>query len=959
MGVVYVAFDPDLERRIALKVLRASNRDAAQRLQREAKAMARLAHPNVVTVYEVSSAGGQDYVAMELVEGESLAEWLRGERRGTAEVIDAFLAAGRGLAAAHAAGIVHRDFKPHNVLRGKGGRIAVTDFGLAREAVLDPDADPLATTLPVGADATTSTPSVTPSSLAGLTATGAVLGTPAYMAPEQWRAAAVSPATDQFAFCVALWEALAGARPFIGKTIEELRARIEEGPDALDASPLPRRLRSVVPRGLAVDPARRWPSMDALLARLAPARSRRIAVMAIGAAALAGAGVFALALGRSSAPGAPPCPAPALDLDAIWTPATAQAIAAGKQAENGRFLEAELRAWRDARARACTSDPQQRTARVACLDGVLSRAASVIRALPGLAGEPYVDAPMHLVDPAVCLQAVPPRLVVASPLFDEVMAAELKETAETDTPAHAMLVSRVDAAGDPCARALVHRSAVNWYTKEEASLAAAQQASEACGDDRIRADVALFETARALAQMTTQGTSATKLSRAEAAVQRVAQVDLVASLHVLKSRAAERIDDLDRAIEHMDAAAEGLAKRGRVAGELSARIEAAELRMRRGRIDDDAANAKLYDAWEARAQSALGDDAPETRRLQRSIALADFFAGRIESAEARMAKHRKREPQHEPISVHGKVVDERGAPIAGARIVAAWQLIGTSHTASMTFYDDGSWRETTSASDGSFAFPDAPANGVVIAELGDRRSRPAPVADGLTLSLQPTSRIDGRVELHGASTANLLVDGRLVEDDPKPIRYSFAAPLLPDGRFSLGGVPREKLRLHATLWRQTAGMASAVVDAHAPVVEGVLLEVPATQRTIYVVVRSTVATPVGNAQVIVVPGAQASTNARAFAQAVPSATRALAQSWDAARPEPLAAVGRRGDLFAKIAAPASGGTACAVGLPAELTDNEQLGKMQAHNDKVEVRCTPIPRDENIVVVEVPPLPRFD
>ena len=149
MGVVHAAFDPDLERRIALKVLRvpAATPEAKGRLMREARAMARLAHPNVVTVHEIGTAGGRDFVAMELIHGETLAHWLRSTRRSTAAILDAFLAAGRGLAAAHAAGIVHRDFKPHNVLRGRDGRIAVTDFGLARQAedeltVPDPRACP-------------------------------------------------------------------------------------------------------------------------------------------------------------------------------------------------------------------------------------------------------------------------------------------------------------------------------------------------------------------------------------------------------------------------------------------------------------------------------------------------------------------------------------------------------------------------------------------------------------------------------------------------------------------------------------------------------------------------------------------------------------------------------------------------------------------------------------------------
>ena len=213
MGVVHAAFDPDLERRIALKVLRgAATLEAKDRLMREARAMARLAHPNVVTVHEVGTAAGRDFVAMELIQGATLADWLRAGKLPAAAIVDAFISAGRGLAAAHAAGIVHRDFKPHNVLRSRDGRIVVTDFGLAREAAatLPPALD---VTLPVGAHGAASTASAsgaaataarTASSLSGITVTGSLLGTPAYMAPEQWNRGAVTPATDQFAYCVAL-----------------------------------------------------------------------------------------------------------------------------------------------------------------------------------------------------------------------------------------------------------------------------------------------------------------------------------------------------------------------------------------------------------------------------------------------------------------------------------------------------------------------------------------------------------------------------------------------------------------------------------------------------------------------------------------------------------------------------------------------------------------------------------
>jgi serine/threonine protein kinase len=271
MGVVYAAFDPDLERRIAIKVLRGATAtvEANERLVREARAMARLAHPNVVTVYEAGIAGGRGYMAMELIQGETLAEWLAARKRPLAAILDAFLHAGRGLVAAHLARIVHRDFKPRNVLRGHDGRIAVTDFGLAREiaAVASPTRDAVLS-LDMAFDA--------PGLWADITASGSLIGTPAYMAPEQWRGAEVTPATDQFAYCMALLEAIIGKHPCCGASRDELRAEIARLPVTVDACRIPRGLRTVLRRGLDPDPARRWPSMTILLERIARTRRKPV-----------------------------------------------------------------------------------------------------------------------------------------------------------------------------------------------------------------------------------------------------------------------------------------------------------------------------------------------------------------------------------------------------------------------------------------------------------------------------------------------------------------------------------------------------------------------------------------------------------------------------------------------------------------------------------------------------------
>jgi len=295
MGVVYSARDDALARKVAIKVLlRGATADpqALRRLAREAQAMARIAHPNVVVVHEVGEGDGLLFVAMEMVDGVTLDQWCRpadGPRPDWRARLDMFLQAGRGLAAAHEAGLVHRDFKPSNVIVDARGRARVLDFGLARldSEVLD------------GASSSV----VRGSFDVELTRSGTMLGTPAYMPPEQFEGRAATAVSDQFSFCVALYETLAGVRPFAGRTPYALLQTIRSGqirPPPRDVE-VPAALFPILVRGLAVDPARRWPDMNALLSALERAvrpRQVRRTTVALGiAAALAGGfGIAALSL---------------------------------------------------------------------------------------------------------------------------------------------------------------------------------------------------------------------------------------------------------------------------------------------------------------------------------------------------------------------------------------------------------------------------------------------------------------------------------------------------------------------------------------------------------------------------------------------------------------------------------------------------------------------------------------
>ncbi|MCA9636086.1 MAG: serine/threonine protein kinase, partial [Myxococcales bacterium] len=271
MGQVFLAYDEALDRKVALKLLRAADWDEGRaRLRREAQAMARVAHPNVVPIFEVGEHAGQVFLAMEYVVGVTLKEWAEAAPRGWREIVGVYLQAARGLQAAHAVDVVHRDFKPENALVSSdvdGVRVRVLDFGLA--------ALPAPSDMNTESDAEGSLDA--PAAFA--TVAGTVMGTPAYMAPEQHLAAPTDARTDVFAFTVALYEALYDERPFGGETFDELQRAVTTGrvQPAPAGAQVPPWLRRVLLRGLAVDPDARWPSMAALLAALSrdPERSRR------------------------------------------------------------------------------------------------------------------------------------------------------------------------------------------------------------------------------------------------------------------------------------------------------------------------------------------------------------------------------------------------------------------------------------------------------------------------------------------------------------------------------------------------------------------------------------------------------------------------------------------------------------------------------------------------------------
>ncbi|MBL4686589.1 MAG: protein kinase, partial [Nannocystaceae bacterium] len=298
-GQVYAAFDPDLDREVALKIINAyggvTARDTsgAQRLVREARAMASLSHPNVAEVHHVGRVDDGVFIAMELLPGGTLTEWLLDSPRSWQAVLDKFVAAGRGLSHAHAAGIVHRDFKPDNVLLTADGEPRVLDFGLARREDRPRHSESTAAeTLQSAAvqDALLSAPDP---SLEPISGASSLLGTPAYMAPEQHLGAVVDARADQFGFAVALYEGLFGRRPYQARAVAELALAVTTGePEPPpDDRPVPRRIWRVLRRALARQPNDRWPDMSSMLAALTVDRrpARRWTLGAVGLVGVAAA----------------------------------------------------------------------------------------------------------------------------------------------------------------------------------------------------------------------------------------------------------------------------------------------------------------------------------------------------------------------------------------------------------------------------------------------------------------------------------------------------------------------------------------------------------------------------------------------------------------------------------------------------------------------------------------------
>ncbi len=499
MGTVLAAQDLMLNRRVALKLLRAHDADveARARLVREAQALAAITHPNVVTVYEVGEVEGQWFLAMALVEGGTLLTWQAARPRTWRQIVDAYVQAARGLAAAHRAGLVHRDFKPSNALMGADGVVRVSDFGLVRAVAVE--------------DLPASGGEAAPASLA-MTRAGTVLGTPAYMAPEQHLGEVADARSDQFSFGCALYEALYGQVPFQGEGYQERAAHCLEGVPLPEpaASKVPGRIRAVVRRALSRNREDRFAGMDDLIAALTRPRLSRRVRFALGAALCAtvvAGGVLATRAANRSCQG----------LDAPFLAAWSQEVEGGVRAAFDRTGLSFAKATADRVALTLGGYREKWTS---------SRVATCQASQRGELSAPRFEARMRCLDR--CLDA-------ARTLVGELRAPDAKTVARAATAAE-----RLPAVAD---------------CSDDLLAVAAPLPTDPATRARIFAEERRLTQAQAEYDLGRYGAAVALAAEVVTAAQPLAYAPLTARAQQLVGRTAYRVGELERSLTALDAAA--------------------------------------------------------------------------------------------------------------------------------------------------------------------------------------------------------------------------------------------------------------------------------------------------------------------------------------------------------------------------------------------------------------------
>ncbi len=666
MGEVFAAYDLDLDRKVAVKLVHSEVAEESStggaRLLREAQTLAKVSHPNVVHVYEVGTVGGRLFIAMEFIRGQTLRKWCM-KGRTHQEIIEVLIQAGRGLQAVHEAGLVHRDFKPDNVLVGDDGRICVADFGLARsagtptvprEAVAEPEA-------------AASVPEVHDDANSRLTASGAIVGTPVYMAPEQLRARAIDARCDQFSFCVSLWELLADVRPFVAANMPDLvEAHRSSIPAPPQASPVPTRVWAALQRGLSMDPAERFADMRGLLDALEPPRRRRFGgLLGVGGVAFL---VGALAFAQR---GAAPCEDAASSVSG-WDDAEADRVVAAIEATEAPWARAtafDLRNRLDAHARsmvvertaACeatrvagTQSETRLDLRVACLDRIEGRFTALTEALQSVTPEGVEHASRaaeRLPEPGMCrgdaleTGMAPPANGTEAAAIERVRRSidgvwallSLGSGGAADAAATELVQSASSIEYDPLraevalVRGEIERALGRYDPAREQFLLAADLA-EGSRHDRVAADAWTSLTRLAWLNDRDVDAARARLRRARAAAQRLGNEPRRARELLRQEAAIDRIaGDLESAREKLEILADGpsgLEMFPALAGVLWAQ----------GELDSAYV---MHERHRQQLQDRVGPDHPKVGSAHFNLGALDVERGNTDSARTHLARARQ------------------------------------------------------------------------------------------------------------------------------------------------------------------------------------------------------------------------------------------------------------------------------------------------------------------------------
>jgi hypothetical protein len=681
-----------------------------------------------------------------------------------------------------------------------------------------------------------------------------------------------------------------------------------------------------------------------------------------------------MALRPEGAP-APLCEPPARDVATVWSPAIAAELRAGTSAAHEAVLAAAFGDWQTARAAACTAPPQVRQAQLQCLDGVLGRFDALregYRRVPGGSAE---DLKASLVDAAVCrkpaAQDIPRLTLTATPSV--VAAWALLARVETDhKPSEPEIAALLEASSvDPCARVvatLAFHATSPGAPRARALMTDAVGAADQCGDERLRADLMIQDSPYHWELPMVGPRAEAAIKRARTAAARVMQPELEAALAGQSRRVTRRRGQWEEAFRWVESELSVYRARGLAVRELRAAVARNALRIAREQPGD--LEAIIADVRTWRPIAAATGRAELAREFDILDAKARFQLGDVAAAHADLVRLWRSQPRAvipgATRRITGEVVDARGRPVAGALVAAASNLFadssGVGLPAFLEYFEDD-LQIATSDAVGRFAIEAAALTGAIAAHRGDRRSRPAAIADRVRLVLEPTRSVTGKVELGRSPHTRIAVYAASVGDPTG--RFAMIAPVARDGTFELAGVPVGAIRLGATA-RSDNELDERVEFRAFPAspapLTGVTLPLAWSTRTIDVIVRSAVAAPVDGAEVIVIAGRQTIATIDDFSRLpfTGMQTRFAVPVSGENAPRPVLDQLRPGDLIAHVEHASTGElTVCALSFTGDLMDPEFRRRVQAHFSQLSFKCKPVGPAAAVVVLDVPPQQRFD